>query len=220
MRGCPRPQLGMGGRKVPPWAERDRAGWWRGLGVGLGWFGRVGTLGCSAHGGGGGGNTQGPYRVASSSLCRASHCSPRARSARCCSTAASSRCRSPSAFSLPCASSSAGRRGQRGVTRAPQTPANSAGCCPKGWGTPRVSCLSGVTVGGTCAPRRCSRGMELTLQSRFAAGQFSPLTPQGQHLVPQRRHVGLQPGLGRGDTAAWGQEWAAFSPSLRLLLEV
>ena len=107
--------------------------------------------------------------------------------------------------------------GDSGVTRPPQTPTPQTRACPAGhwpqracgWGTPGWAPCAGWW--GTCPPCRCSRGTELTSQSRLATGQLSPLTPQGQHLVPQRRHIGLQPGLGRGDTAAWGQGWAASS---------
>lgn len=117
---CPCPQ--DGGRRVPMGREgQGRVVWgteggsqavWGFWGDALGWHGRG----------------QGPYRVSSSSLCRAWHCSPRARSARCCSVTSSSRCRSPRACSSPRASSAVGPRGQRGH---PDTP-NPPGTVPKG----------------------------------------------------------------------------------------
>lgn len=71
--------------------------------------------GTAAMGGGapGGGTAKGwdPHRFFSSSFCRASHFSPRARSIRRCSSASSSRRHSSFASSVPCASSSAGRKG-------------------------------------------------------------------------------------------------------------
>lgn len=78
---------------------------------------------------------------------------------------------------------------------APQNLSHPAGHRPRGVGG-QVS-TPGWGPGGRTDGR--------TLQSRVPAGQLSPLAPQRQRLVPQRRGVGLQPGLGTGDTAAW--EW-------------
>lgn len=146
------------------------------------------------------GRGQGPYRVSSSSLCRAWHCSPRARSARCCSVTSSSRCRSPRACSSPRASSAVGPRGQRGH---PDTP-NPPGTLLKG----RAAAGPLVGVTGGLYPMPLLPGV-----GQMDAGDGQRDTGDGQVDAGDRQTSPCRAALPRASSARSRRRATSSSPS-------